>query len=64
MGVVESSAFRPGARYVPLLPYVYAALDRVAAHLATGAPMPSDAVIASKPRGAGALAATHLGVPR
>lgn len=28
------------ARYVPLLPYVYAALDRVAAHLDSGAPLP------------------------
>ncbi len=53
-----------GARYVPLLPYVYAALDRVEAHLAERAPLPADAVIASTPRGQGqALQASHLAIP-
>lgn len=53
------------ARYLPLLPYVYAALDRVAAHLDSGAPLPADAVIATTPRGAGnALDATRLAMPR
>ena len=53
------------ARYLPMLPYVYAALDRIAAHLDNGAPLPGDAVIATTPRGAGnALEASHLAVPR
>lgn len=54
-----------GARYVPLLPYVYAALDRVQAHLDGGAALPQDAVIPTSPRGAGkALHAEHLVLPR
>lgn len=54
-----------GARYVPLLPYVYAALDRVSAHLDSGAPLPADAVIATTPRGVGnALTAEHLAIPK
>lgn len=52
-----------GARYLPLLPYVYAALDRVDAHL-DGAALPIDAVIESTPRGDGALGASHLAMPR
>ena len=52
------------ARYLPLLPYVYAALDRVWDHLDSGAPLPADAVVASKPRGPGqALGAGQLAVP-
>jgi hydroxybutyrate-dimer hydrolase len=53
-----------GARYVPLLPYVYAALDRVSAHLDSGAPLPADATIETKPRGTAALDAGHLAIPR
>lgn len=54
-----------GARYVPLLPYVYAALDRVQAHLDGGAAMPADAVIATSPRGAGkALRVEDLAIPK
>jgi hydroxybutyrate-dimer hydrolase len=54
-----------GARYVPLLPYVYAALDRVWAHLDAGAALPGDAVIATQPRGLGKpLAAENLAIPR
>jgi hydroxybutyrate-dimer hydrolase len=54
-----------GARYLPLLPYVYAALDRVAAHLDdAGNPLPSDAVIETTPRGATTLEARHLAIPR
>lgn len=54
-----------GARYLPLLPYVYAALDRVNAHLDGGAALPADAVIANSPRGAGkALRAEDLALPR
>jgi len=47
-----------------LLPYVYAALDRVEAHLDNGVPLPADAVIATTPRGAStALEARHLAMP-
>jgi hydroxybutyrate-dimer hydrolase len=52
-----------GARYLPLLPYLYEALDRVDAHL-DGAPLPADAVIDARPRGAGVLEAGHLAIPR
>jgi hydroxybutyrate-dimer hydrolase len=53
------------ARYVPLLPYVYAALDRVEAHLDGGAPLPVDADIETGVRPAGtALAPAHLAIPR
>ncbi|MEO6365760.1 MAG: 3-hydroxybutyrate oligomer hydrolase family protein [Luteimonas sp.] len=41
------------ARYVPMLPYVYAALDRVAAHLDSGAALPVDTLIETTPRGTG-----------
>jgi hydroxybutyrate-dimer hydrolase len=50
-----------GDHYVPLLPYGYAALDRLWAHLATGRPLPEDAVPArAQPRGPGRLSAAHL----
>ncbi|WP_237055987.1 D-(-)-3-hydroxybutyrate oligomer hydrolase [Marilutibacter chinensis] len=53
------------ARYVPLLPYVHAALDRVDAHLESGAPLPADALIETTPRGSGQpLTAAHLAMPR
>jgi hydroxybutyrate-dimer hydrolase len=53
------------ARYLPLLPYVYEALDRVVAHLDHKAALPADAVIATSARGAGKpLAASHLAIPR
>lgn len=52
------------ARYVPMLPYVYAALDRVAAHLDDGVALPTDAIIETTPRGAdNALSASHLQIP-
>ncbi len=38
------------ASYVPMLAYAYHGLDRVWAHLETGAPMPGDAQIATTPR--------------
>src|SRR5690606_27023492 len=54
-----------GARYVPMLPYVYAALDRVSAHLDGEGGLPADAELATTPRGAGKpLEATHLAIPR
>ncbi|WP_243713350.1 D-(-)-3-hydroxybutyrate oligomer hydrolase [Luteimonas terrae] len=53
------------ARYVPLLPYVYAALDRVDAHLDGAGPLPADTAIATTPRGPGkALEPAHLAIPR
>ncbi len=53
-----------GARYLPLLPYVYAALDRVAAHLDDASkPLPSDAVIATVPRGGKTMTLEHLAMP-
>lgn len=53
------------ARYVPLLPYVYAALDRAWAHVESGAPLPADAALQARPRGPGKpLAASHLALPR
>ncbi len=53
------------AQYVPLLPYVHAALDRLDAHLDGKAPLPADAVIDARPRAAGkALEASDLKIPR
>lgn len=53
-----------GARYVPLLPYVYAALDGVMAHLDGMADaLPTDAVIDTRGRGDEVLDASHLRVP-
>ncbi|RDY69421.1 hydrogenase [Lysobacter soli] len=54
-----------GARYLPLLPYVYEALDRVDAHLDGAGSLPTDAVIETTPRGVGkALTASDLAMPR
>jgi len=54
-----------GARYLPLLPYVYEALDRVDAHLDGAGSLPTDAVIETTSRGAGkALRASDLAMPR
>lgn len=53
------------AQYVPLLPYVYAALDRAWVQLEQGTPLPGDADIATTPRAAGAaLEAGHLAIPK
>ncbi len=51
------------ARFVPMLPYVHAALDRVDAVLDGKRALPADAVIATSPRGAGALTAGALAIP-
>lgn len=52
------------ARYVPLLPYVYAALDRVMAHLDDPSrPLPANAVIGTAPA-PGPLGAAQLAIPR
>lgn len=50
-----------GDRYVPLLPYGYAALDRLWAHLGEGAALPASQRFATKPRGAAALEVSALG---
>ncbi|MGJ7903135.1 3-hydroxybutyrate oligomer hydrolase family protein [Lysobacter sp. 1R34A] len=53
------------ARYLPLLPYVYEALDRVEAHLDREQPLPADALIETAPRAQGqALKAADLAIPR
>lgn len=52
-----------GARYAPMLPYVYAALDRVSAHLDGQGGLPADAVIEARGRGAGAVDAAQLPMP-
>jgi hydroxybutyrate-dimer hydrolase len=53
-----------GDRHVPLLPYGYAALDRLWAHLYDGAAWPADLPTpAARPRGAGALDAGMLDLP-
>ncbi|MEO6103614.1 MAG: 3-hydroxybutyrate oligomer hydrolase family protein [Pseudoxanthomonas sp.] len=52
-----------GARYVPLLPYVYAALDQVSAQLDGKSKLPADAVIESRPRGTGVVEAGQFAIP-
>jgi hydroxybutyrate-dimer hydrolase len=49
-----------GDRYVPLLPYAYAALENVWSHLIQGEPLRTQAPT-PQPRGAGALSGAHLG---
>jgi len=56
-------------RYVPLQPWIGAALDRVYARLTGGAQLPPSQVVRSRPRAAGpggleALSAAHLGALR
>jgi hydroxybutyrate-dimer hydrolase len=52
-----------GEHYVPLLPYGYAALDRLWAHLYEGAAWPLDAPApAARPRGEGTLERGVLGL--
>lgn len=51
------------AAYLPLLPYVYAALDRVDAALDGKGALPEDAVIATVPRMGKPLAAENLAIP-
>lgn len=53
-----------GSRYLPLLPYVYEALDRVQARLDKGTALPADAVIATTPRAGKALTAENLTMPK
>ncbi len=51
------------ARFVPSLPYVYAALDRVDAFLDKRGVLPADAVIQTTPRGTEALTEADLAIP-
>lgn len=51
------------AAYLPLLPYVYTALDRVDAYLDGKTALPADAVIATQPRMGQPLASQHLAMP-
>ena len=53
-----------GSRYVPMLPYVYAALDQVQAHLDGQAALPANAVLEAAARGAGPLQTGQLALPR
>lgn len=53
-----------GDRHVPLLPYGYAALDRLWAHLYEGAAWPKDVPTpVAQPRGAGTLELSTLNLP-
>lgn len=52
-----------GARYLPMLPYVYAALDRTLAALEGEGAMPVDAVVQTVPRAGKPLSADHLAMP-
>lgn len=52
------------AAYLPLLPYVYEALDRVDAWLDGTGALPADAVIATVPRMGAPLAPANLAIPR
>ncbi len=51
-----------GDAHVPLLPFGYAALDRMAAHLFDGEPLANPPTPQTQPRGAGALEAGMLGL--
>lgn len=51
-----------GDRHVPLLPYGYAAFDRVLAKLVAGQPVEGLAAPQAHPRGAGPLTDDHLGL--
>ncbi|RZA10982.1 MAG: hydrogenase, partial [Lysobacteraceae bacterium] len=53
-----------GAVYLPLLPYVYEALDRVDAYLDGKGALPADAVVDTRPRAGKPLASDNLGMPR
>lgn len=52
-----------GARYLPMLPYVYAALDRTLAALEGKGAWPDDALVATVPRAGKPLAIEHLAMP-
>jgi hydroxybutyrate-dimer hydrolase len=48
--------------YVPLMPYAWAAMDAAWAHVTTGAALPADVIVQTRPRAAGeVLSGTNLG---
>lgn len=51
-----------GDRYVPILPYAWAGLDALWAHIDESAPLPASRRIATTPRGPGPLARESLGL--
>jgi hydroxybutyrate-dimer hydrolase len=51
-----------GDRYVPLLPYGYAALDQMLRHVLDGTPLTPGAAPTASARGAAPLTASHLGL--
>ncbi|MEO6154154.1 MAG: 3-hydroxybutyrate oligomer hydrolase family protein [Thermomonas sp.] len=53
-----------GALYLPLLAYIYAALDRLDAYLDGKAALPADALIPTVPRAGKPLTADNLAMPR
>lgn len=52
-----------GDRHVPLLPYGYAALDLIYAHVVNKEPLPDTPTPQTRPRGPGAVDRSHLGLP-
>ena len=50
-----------GDAHVPVMPYAYAALDKLWAHVVAGEALPSSRDIATTPRGNGPLGASQLG---
>jgi hydroxybutyrate-dimer hydrolase len=52
-----------GARYLPMLPYVYAALDRTLAMLEGVGALPESAIVQTRPRAGKPLTAEHLAIP-
>jgi hydroxybutyrate-dimer hydrolase len=50
-----------GDAHVPVMPYAYAALNQLWAHVAAGEALPSSREIATTPRGKGPLGASQLG---
>lgn len=52
-----------GARYLPMLPYIHAALDRTLAALEGKGRLPADATIQTVPRAGKPLTAEHLAIP-
>jgi hydroxybutyrate-dimer hydrolase len=52
-----------GARYLPMLPYVYAALDRTLAMLEGTGTLPESTTIQTVPRAGKPLVAEHLAIP-
>jgi len=52
-----------GERYVPMLAYAYAALEKMYAHVVHGKPLDAGTTPAAQPRGVGKLETKHLALP-